>query len=178
MPRRLPAAGACYHPAAMSAPIAIGWKEYVALPELGVPSLKAKVDTGARTSSLHVAAVRRLTGTEDGAAEIEITLAPDRRRPEHLVRARVRQLGRIRVTDSGGHSELRPVIETLVVVGPVAKRIRVTLADRSPMLFRMILGRKALEGDFVVDVSKKYLQPRPCLEPAGRSASTGPGGPA
>jgi hypothetical protein len=142
-------------------PVEIGWKEYVALPELGVASLKAKVDTGARTSSLHVAAIRRLAGSRDGAAEIEITLAPDRRRPELLVRARVRQLARIRVTDSGGHSELRPVIETLVVLGPVAKRIRVTLADRSPMLFRMILGRKALEGDFVVDASKKYLQPRP-----------------
>jgi len=159
-------------------PVEIGWKEYVALPELGVASLKAKVDTGARTSSLHVAAIRRLAGSRDGAAEIEITLAPDRRRPELLVRARVRQLARIRVTDSGGHTELRPVIETLVVLGPVAKRIRVTLADRSPMLFRMILGRKALEGDFVVDVSKKYLQPRPSLETAGRSTPSGAGTPA
>ena len=151
-------------------PIAIGWKEYVALPELGVPSLKAKVDTGARTSSLHVAAIRRLAGSEDGPAELELTLAPDRRRPERLVRARVHQLARIRVTDSGGHAELRPVIETLVVLGPVAKRIRVTLADRSPMLFRMILGRKALEGDFMVDVGRKYLQPRPPLETAGHPA--------
>lgn len=139
----------------------IGWKEYVALPELGVASIKAKVDTGARTSSLHVAAVRPLGEASDGETELEITIAPDRRHPERLVRTRVRQLARIRVTDSGGHSELRPVIETLVVLGPVAKRIRVTLANRSTMLFRMILGRKALEGDFLVDVSKKYLQPRP-----------------
>jgi hypothetical protein len=139
----------------------IGWKEYVALPELGVPSLKAKIDTGARTSALHVAAIRRLTEEVAGEADLEITLAPDRRRPEKLVRARVRQLARIRVTDSGGHTDLRPVIETLLVLGPVAKRIRITLADRSTMLFRMILGRKAVEGDFVVDVSRKYLQPRP-----------------
>jgi hypothetical protein len=137
----------------------VGWKEYVALPELGVASMKAKIDTGARTSSLHVAAIRRLDGTVDGQAEIEVILAPDRRRPEHLVRARVHQLARIRVTDSGGHTELRPVIETLLVLGPVTKRIRVTLADRSNMLFRMILGRKAIEGDFQVDVSRKYLQP-------------------
>lgn len=142
-------------------PAVIGWKEYVALPELGVPSLKAKVDTGARTSSLHVAAIRSLGEPSDGESEIEITMAPDRRRPERLVRARVHQLARIRVTDSGGHTELRPVIETLVVLGGVEKRIRITLADRSTMLFRMILGRKALEGDFLVDVSKKYLQPRP-----------------
>lgn len=139
----------------------IGWKEYVALPELGVASVKAKIDTGARTSSLHVAAIRTLTDEEEGEADLEITLVPDRRRPERLVRARVRQLARIRVTDSGGHSELRPLVETLLVLGPVTKRIRVTLADRSTMLFRMILGRKALEGDFVVDVSKKYVQPRP-----------------
>lgn len=139
----------------------IGWKEYVALPELGVPSLKAKIDTGARTSALHVAAIRRLTEEVAGEADLEITLVPDRRRPEKLVRARVRQLARIRVTDSGGHTDLRPVIETLLVLGPVAKRIRITLADRSTMLFRMILGRKAVEGDFVVDVSRKYLQPRP-----------------
>lgn len=139
----------------------IGWKEYVALPELSVPSLKAKIDTGARTSALHVAAIRRLTEEVAGEADLEITLAPDRRRPDELVRARVRQLARIRVTDSGGHTDLRPVIETLLVLGPVAKRIRVTLADRSTMLFRMILGRKAVEGEFVVDVSRKYLQPRP-----------------
>lgn len=139
----------------------IGWKEYVALPELGVPSLKAKIDTGARTSALHVAAIRRLSPEVAGEADLEITLAPDRRRPETLVRAHVRQLARLRVTDSGGHTDLRPVIETLLVLGPVAKRIRVTLADRSTMLFRMILGRKAVEGDFIVDASRKYLQPRP-----------------
>lgn len=155
-------------------PATIGWKEYVGLPELGVPSLKAKVDTGARTSSLHVAAIRPLYGDGEGAAEIEITLAPDRRRPERLVRTRVRQLARIRVTDSGGHSELRPVIETLLVLGGVEKRIRLTLADRSTMLFRMILGRKALEGDFVVDVSKKYLQGRPeILDPATHPEENG-----
>jgi hypothetical protein len=148
-------------------PLVVGWKEYVALPELGVSSIKAKIDTGARTSSLHVAAIRRLSGRDDGEAEIEITMAPDRRRPERLVRARVHQLARIRVTDSGGHSELRPVIETLLVLGPVTKRVRLTLADRSTMLFRMILGRKAIEGAFVVDVSRKYLQPRPPPEPAG-----------
>lgn len=142
-------------------PVVVGWKEYVALPDLGLPVLKAKVDTGARTSSLHVAEIRRLGGDADGEADLEIVLAPDRRKPERLVTARVRQLARIRVTDSGGHPEIRPVIETDLVLGPVRKRIRVTLADRSTMLFRMILGRKTLEGDFLVDVASKYLQPRP-----------------
>ncbi len=141
--------------------VLIGWKEYVALPELGIAALKAKADTGARTSSLHVAEIRTLAQLPGGQADLELVLEPSRRRPERRVTARVRQLARIAVTDSGGHREVRPVIETLVVLGPVAKRIRVTLTDRATMLFRMILGRKALEGDFVVDVACKYLHPRP-----------------
>lgn len=153
-------------------PVVIGWKEYVALPDLGLPVLKAKIDTGARTSALHVAEIRtvRTFGDgPDGEAELEITLAPDRRHPERRVTARVRQLSRIRVTDSGGHREVRPVIETDLVLGSVRKRIRVTLADRSTMLFKMILGRKALEKDFLVDVSSKYLQPRPPAPAPSRS---------
>jgi hypothetical protein len=148
--------------------VLIGWKEYVALPDLGVSSLKAKVDTGARTSSLHVASLRTLEDLGDGQADLEIVLAPNRRRPDQLVVGRVRQLARIRVTDSGGHSQLRPVIETTLVLGPVTKRIRLTLADRSSMLFRMILGRKTLENDFVIDVARKYLHKRqemPPIEP-------------
>lgn len=142
-------------------PLVIGWKERVALPELGIPSLKAKIDTGARTSALHVAALRVLAEGDEGEAELEVTLAPNRRRPDRLVRARVHQIARVRVTDSGGHPELRPVIETDLVLGPVRRRVRLTLTDRSTMLFRMILGRKAIEGRFLVDVSRKYLQASP-----------------
>jgi hypothetical protein len=66
-------------------------------------------------------------------------------------------LRRVTVADSGGHHEIRPLISTELVLGPVRKQIFLTLTDRSGMLFRMILGRKALEGDFVVDVAQKYL---------------------
>jgi len=142
-------------------PVLIGWKEYVALPDLGVRVLKAKIDTGARTSSLHVAEIRTLAELPDGEADLEIVLAPDRRRSHRRLTARVRQLSLVEVTDSGGHAEIRPVVETRILLGPVEKRIRVTLTDRSGMLFRMILGRKALEGDFVVDVARKYVQSRP-----------------
>lgn len=142
-------------------PVLIGWKEYVSLPDLGIRQLKAKVDTGARTSSLHVASIRTLAELGDGCADLEVVLAPDRRRPDRLVTTVVRQLARIQVTDSGGHRQVRPVIETTLVLGPITKRIRVTLADRATMLFRMILGRKTLEGDFVVDVAQKYLHSSP-----------------
>jgi hypothetical protein len=134
----------------------VGWKEYLDLPELGIFRLKAKVDTGARTSTLHVDRLEVLDVFADGSEWVEISLRPDRRQPEHQVTARVRVLRRLCVTDSGGHPEVRPVIETEMVLGPVRKRILLTLADRSGMLFRMILGRKALEGDFRVDVASKY----------------------
>lgn len=137
--------------------LTVGWKEYLDLPGLGVFRLKAKVDTGARTSTLHVDSLRVLEVLPDGTERVELSLRPDRRRPDWRVRTEARVLRRIRVVDSGGHPEVRPVIETELVLGPVRKTILVTLTDRSGMLFRMILGRKALEGDFRVDVARKYL---------------------
>lgn len=135
----------------------VGWKEYLDLPELGLYRLKAKVDTGARTSTLHVSGLTVLERLPDGTEWVELALAPRRRHPERMVVARARVLRRLRVVDSGGHPEVRPLIETEMVLGTVRKRILLTLTDRSGMLFRMILGRKALEGDFRVDVAGKYL---------------------
>jgi hypothetical protein len=139
------------------APIRIGWKEYLDLPELGLRRLKGKIDTGARTSTLHVQALVYLERLAGGGQAAEVTFAPDRRDAAHLVTARVKVLRHVRVTDSGGHPELRPLIETELVLGPVRKSIHLTLTDRSGMLFRMILGRKAVEGDFCVDPAAKYL---------------------
>ena len=135
----------------------VGWKEYLDLPELGLFRLKAKVDTGARTSTLHVDSLTVLEVLPDGSELVELVVGPDRRRPDLRVHSRARVLRRMRVVDSGGHPEMRPVIETEMVLGPVRKRILLTLTDRSGMLFRMILGRKVLEGEFRVDVSGKYL---------------------
>lgn len=140
-----------------SGPVRIGWKEYLDLPELGIFHLKAKADTGARTSALHVDSLTVVETLPDGTEIAEVEIGVDRRRPERRVTARVALLGRLQVKDSGGHPELRPWIETEIVLGPVRKRIRLTLTDRSGMLFRMILARKALEGEFVVDTSRKYL---------------------
>lgn len=141
-------------------PVHLGWKEYLDLPELGIRRLKAKIDTGARTSALHVRSFTVVETLDDGTEVAEVELEPDRRRPGELVTSRVQILRYLKVKDSGGHPELRPLIETEIALGPVRKRIRLTLTDRSGMLFRMILGRKALEGDFVVDVARKYLQRR------------------
>ncbi|HTG34464.1 MAG TPA: RimK/LysX family protein [Thermoanaerobaculia bacterium] len=135
----------------------VGWKEHLDLPELGIVRIKAKVDTGARTSTLHVDSIRLLEVLADGSERVALEFRPDRRRPDWRVQTEARVLRRMRVVDSGGHPEVRPVIETEMVLGPVRKKILVTLTNRSGMLFRMILGRKALEGDFRVDVAGKYL---------------------
>jgi hypothetical protein len=145
------------HPARPSPPFRIGWKELIDLPELGLRRLKSKIDTGARTSTLHVHSLTYRERFADGSQDAEITLAPDRHDPSRLVAARVRVLREIEVRDSGGHLEIRPLIETELVLGPVRKRILVTLSDRSGMLFRMILGRKAVAEDFLVDPASKYL---------------------
>lgn len=137
--------------------VLVGWKEYLDLPDLGIFRLKAKVDTGARTSTLHVDSVTVVEELPDGVQIVELVATPSRRRPDWKVVARARVLSRIRVVDSGGHPEVRPLVETELALGPVRKKILVTLTDRSGMLFRMIIGRKALEGDFRVDVAQKYL---------------------
>jgi hypothetical protein len=140
-----------------SRPVLIGWKEFLDLPDLGLFRLKCKVDTGARTSTLHCDALTLLEELSDGTALAEIAVSPDRRSPGLRVTSLVKVLRRIAVTDSGGHPELRPLIETVLVLGPVRRRILLTLADRRGMLFRMILGRKAVEGSFQIDPAKKYL---------------------
>jgi hypothetical protein len=137
-------------------PLVVGWKEYVRLPELGVSRLKAKIDTGARTSALDVQGYE--LREEPGRGMIALLrLALSRRHPERLtvVTAPVRRL--VVVSNSGGAREERPLIETVLQLGPVRKRITLTVANRAGMRFRMLLGRKALEGDFLVDVSRKYL---------------------
>jgi hypothetical protein len=134
---------------------AVGWKEYVDFVEWGVRRVKAKIDTGARTSALDVASYEL---SEDGPGLTAVLRLPlSRRHPERLTVVRVPVLGMVVVSNSSGGRELRPLIETTIRLGRVEKRIRLTVTNRAGMRFRMILGRKALEGDFLVDVSQKYL---------------------
>lgn len=135
----------------------IGWKEYLALPELGIPRIKAKVDTGARSSALHVEGLTVLERHADGTSRVGFEVPLGRLEPIRRVRCTAHVLREARITDSSGDSEIRPVIVTEMRLGPVHKRIVLTLTDRAGMLFRMLLGRKALEGDFLVDASRKYL---------------------
>jgi hypothetical protein len=117
-------------------PITLGWREWVSLPALGIERIKAKVDTGARTSALHAFAIEELTDNGQRLADVV-----DRRL----------------VSDSGGHRELRWVIVTDIVVGPHSWRAEFTLTARDDMLFRMLLGRTAIAGKATVDPARSYL---------------------
>ena len=132
----------------------VGWVEYVALPGLGVERLKAKIDTGARTSALHVARMKTVdtAGGPHRRPILEITVPSGRRgkRPQA-----VRAFAMVR--DTSGRTERRPVIETALRLGPIERRIAVTLTNRGDMLFPMLIGRTALGAGVVVDPTRRYL---------------------
>jgi hypothetical protein len=134
----------------------IGWKEFVSFPEWGNRRVKAKIDTGARTSALDVVSYELREANGQGLMA-ELRLALHRKRRDGLVVVQTPVLGMIAVRNSNGVREQRPLIETSIRLGPVTKRVRLTVTNRAGMVFRMILGRKALEGSFVVDVSRKYV---------------------
>src|SRR5262245_23917678 len=140
-------------------PLAIGWKERIDFPEWGLKSVRAKIDTGARTTALNVCDYELV---ELGPGRFRVRFRPMVYRKPRVCGEPVETevVRMVRVRNTGGTAELRPVVETEIKLGPVVKRIRVTLTDRSRMLSPVILGRNALAGDFVVDVERKYLQRR------------------
>jgi hypothetical protein len=140
-------------------PVAIGWKEYVDLPDWDLRRIKAKVDTGARTSVLDVAGYDLVEVPGRGLVA-RLRLVLHRKHPERVTVVEAPVLRMVHVRNSGGVQEQRPLLETTLRLGPVCKRIRLTITNRAHMRFRMLLGRHALAGDFVVDVGQKYLLKR------------------
>jgi hypothetical protein len=137
-------------------PRVIGWKEYVEFPDWGLRRVRAKIDTGARTSALGVAGYD-VQESPDGGLVAVLRLATSRRHPERVAVIRADVLRTIVVRNSGGVKEHRPLVETRIKLGPVTKVVRLTITYRSGMLCPMILGRQALAGEFIVDVSRKYV---------------------
>jgi len=135
--------------------VLLGWREWVGLPELGIPRIKAKVDTGARTSAIHAWRTERYI--EGGAPWVRLHIHPLQRDTKVSIIANVAIIDERAVSDSGGHRERRIVVAANLDIGPVAWPIELTVTNRDAMLFRMLLGRTAMRGRIVVDPSRSYL---------------------
>ena len=133
----------------------IGWREWIELPELCATPLKAKIDTGARTSALHAFDLK-LTETADGTVA-SFVLQPVQRSSAGAVHVEWPILGFRRVRSSNGRVETRPLIVVNARIRRVEWPIEMTLASRDEMGFRMLLGRSALRRRFLVDPSRSFL---------------------
>lgn len=128
----------------------LGWREWFALPDLGIEHIKGKVDSGARSSVLHTTAIQVL-----GGGRVRFLLRRSRNSPQEQW-CEAELLGHRWVTDSGGHRELRPFIRTGIAIGTQRWDMEVSLTARDTMRFRLLVGRTALAGRFLIDPQQSY----------------------
>lgn len=134
----------------------IGWREWVVLPELGISKIKAKVDTGARTSALHAFSLRPFKeGDQD---KILFDIHPIQNDVSVVITCTANIIDKRWVTDSGGHKEERYVICTPIQLGEETWPIEITLTERDSMLFRMLLGRSAIRKRYKVDPARSFTK--------------------
>jgi len=135
----------------------VGWQEWVALPDLGLPALKAKIDTGAKTSALSTTLIEPFGSSRK--PKVRFRVRPNRS-TDLEVEAVADIIDRREVMSSNGVSELRYVIETNLCLGPRTWPIEVTLTNREHMTSRMLIGRQAIRSDMLVDCAVSFCQPR------------------
>ncbi len=142
----------------LSIPFILGWEEWVALPDLGLPSIKAKVDTGAKTSALHASLIEPFGPPAAPMARFVVHPVPGRE--DITVTCSSPVIGRREVTSSNGDRENRFVILARLCIGGRDWPIEVTLTNRASMTYRMLLGRQAIREDIFVDPTSSFRQPR------------------
>ncbi len=133
----------------------IGWREKLALPELGIKDIRAKIDTGARTSALHAFNIENYF--DNGQEMIKFKIHPLHKDAHKTIETRAKLVEYRQVKNSGGHIQLRPVIQTKIQLSIYTWSIELTLTNRDVMGFRMLLGRQAFKNRFLVDVGKSFL---------------------
>ena len=133
----------------------LGWREWVRLPDLGLPWMKAKLDTGARTSALHAASIEFLE--RDGEDFVRFEVHPKQGNLEHAITVETKLVDQRHVRSSGGRRSFRPVILTTLEIGGRSLEVEMTLICRKRMKFRMLIGREALRGMFMVDPEESFL---------------------
>lgn len=138
----------------MSQPV-MGWREWVAFPDLGVEAIKAKVDTGAASSSLHAFSLRRFT--DDGRELVTFEIHPHQRTIEGAVMAQCEVVDERPIRNPGGRIEVRPVVRTRVRWGSIVWETEINLTRRDEMGFRMLLGRRAIQRRFLVDPGRSFV---------------------
>ena len=140
-------------------PLVLGWEEWVALPQLRLPAIKAKIDTGAKTSALHAEAIEPFGSTS--APQVRFTIRPAPRRPDISVVCSAPVVDHRAITSSNGIREDRFIIETQIVIQGHTWPIEVSLSNRDEMSYRMLLGRQALKaGGALIDPGASFLQPK------------------
>jgi hypothetical protein len=136
--------------------------EYVDIPEWRIARLRAKIDTGARTSALHVENIREL-----GSGRVRFDVRLSRNESDRRVTVEARVVRRGHVRPSSGELEARIFVAVRLRIGPIEREVELSLVDRGRMIFRMLIGRRALAHAFLVDPSRRYV----LREPARKSAS-------
>jgi hypothetical protein len=152
-----------------------GWREHVALPAWGIPRLRAKLDTGARTSALHVEDLTEVgtssTGRTDPPADlveelVRFHVLTGPRAAPRRVEVVAPVVGHTIIRDTRARPERRPIVRTRVVCGPLDRDIEISLTDRTGMNFRLLLGRLALEGVALVDPARGFRISEPPRSPS------------
>ena len=137
----------------------LGWREWVGLPELNIAQIKAKVDTGARSSALHAFVIDPYR--KGGQRWIMFSIHPRQKHSDVSIECHAPIKDRRLVTDSGGHKQRRYVIETRLILGQSVITAEMTLTNRDSMLFRMLIGRTTMNNRFIIDPNASYLQGKP-----------------